>query len=342
MFKAMFLAGNVIALLLSPFSNVHYDITYPFTRTDSVAWSTAAFVEDLGEIGSNSTASGNSIVNDVKHEYKITYVVSINCNNACIIGFAHTTTGYNTSNTTGVIFYNERLQKKPSEMQAYLNISNIGSNSASHSFSSATADASLTITIQLASTTIDRTIIFPAVSEGTMIKSINDELSLWHEDWRLWEAYDAEQKTRQIEMWIFELSAYRQIPVSTMNNIYQDLNNGDPDAAYDKLNQALKDAVQTQTNESAIAETHDDNSRNAFNAAASDEMAITSAQETQFTNAISQIDTSNPIAGLTDLASSANWVKSRFNELTNNNAFGTLLGFSLLLGLALAIVGKIL
>lgn len=38
--------------------------------------------------------------------------------------------------------------------------------------------------------------------------------------------------------------------------------------------------------------------------------------------------------------SSANWVKVQFDNLTNNTPFGSVLGFTLLLGLALLIVGK--
>lgn len=87
---------------------------------------------------------------------------------------------------------------------------------------------------------------------------------------------------------------------------------------------------------------NNDSITNSLNSAASQEQTIAATQESQFNDAIGQINTSNPLAGLTDLANSATWVRNRFNELTTSTAFGTILGFSLLLGLALAIVGRIM
>lgn len=56
------------------------------------------------------------------------------------------------------------------------------------------------------------------------------------------------------------------------------------------------------------------------------------------------IDNINPndfnISGITQLSNAANFVRVQFDNLTKNNPFGTILGFSLFLGLSLLIIGK--
>lgn len=54
------------------------------------------------------------------------------------------------------------------------------------------------------------------------------------------------------------------------------------------------------------------------------------------------IDSSSNIISQNNLVNSANWVKNRFNELTINNPFGDILSFSLIFGLALLLIGRIL
>ncbi len=46
------------------------------------------------------------------------------------------------------------------------------------------------------------------------------------------------------------------------------------------------------------------------------------------------------ISGITQLSNASNFVKVQFDNLTKNNPFGTILGFSLFLGLSLLIIGK--
>lgn len=46
------------------------------------------------------------------------------------------------------------------------------------------------------------------------------------------------------------------------------------------------------------------------------------------------------ISGITQLSNAANFVRVQFDNLTKNNPFGTILGFSLFLGLSLLIIGK--
>ena len=46
------------------------------------------------------------------------------------------------------------------------------------------------------------------------------------------------------------------------------------------------------------------------------------------------------ITGITQLSNAANFVRVQFDNLTKNNPFGTIIGFSLFLGLSLLIIGK--
>lgn len=49
----------------------------------------------------------------------------------------------------------------------------------------------------------------------------------------------------------------------------------------------------------------------------------------------------NNLFGNSKFIASASWVKTQFDTLTNNNAFGYLITFSLVIGLSLVIIGKL-
>lgn len=59
-------------------------------------------------------------------------------------------------------------------------------------------------------------------------------------------------------------------------------------------------------------------------------------------SALNDIDTSlTPSSMGSKFQTSAIWVRTQFNRMTNNTPFGSIMGFSLLLGLSLLIIGKI-
>ena len=60
-------------------------------------------------------------------------------------------------------------------------------------------------------------------------------------------------------------------------------------------------------------------------------------------NALQDIDTNFNIGTNfgSKFISSANWVKTQYDRLTGNTPFGSLISFSLLIGLALLLVGKV-
>lgn len=65
---------------------------------------------------------------------------------------------------------------------------------------------------------------------------------------------------------------------------------------------------------------------------------------TQFNTNLDNVDTTSGtnFVGNNRLIVSSNWVRNRFNEIINNNPMGDLLTFSLLFGLALLLIGRIL
>lgn len=53
------------------------------------------------------------------------------------------------------------------------------------------------------------------------------------------------------------------------------------------------------------------------------------------------LDSNIPTAMGTKFLQSADWVRVQFNRMTDNNPFGSVLGFSLVVGISLLILGKI-
>lgn len=69
--------------------------------------------------------------------------------------------------------------------------------------------------------------------------------------------------------------------------------------------------------------------------------------ETQFTSDfdtnINAIDLTSPtVINGTEFLNSANWVRTRFNEITVGNPFGSIIVFSMIIGLALLLIGRVL
>lgn len=79
-----------------------------------------------------------------------------------------------------------------------------------------------------------------------------------------------------------------------------------------------------------------------LNAASDLESQYFNSVDSQFNNSLDNVTPSSDLISNSNFLNSANWVKIQFDRLTNQNAFGSLLGFSLLLGLALAIIGRVL
>lgn len=63
---------------------------------------------------------------------------------------------------------------------------------------------------------------------------------------------------------------------------------------------------------------------------------------TDFNNNINAIDLNTNITTSNNFVNSANWVVSRFNTLTVNTPFGDLITFSMIIGLTLLLIGRIL
>lgn len=74
------------------------------------------------------------------------------------------------------------------------------------------------------------------------------------------------------------------------------------------------------------------------------EEQLISNAETDLNNNLNTLDIANQnnnLFGNSKFIASASWVKTQFDNLTNNNAFGYMITFSLVIGIALVIIGKL-
>lgn len=125
---------------------------------------------------------------------------------------------------------------------------------------------------------------------------------------------------------------YNSYPVSTDFAIQFGLNN----AILDNLEKIANGTTSSNNSSSSL---NDANSE--FDSTVSDYQQLETGFNDNLDNSMDDIvieDVNN--LGSTFL-SSARWVSSQFNTLTNNTPFGSLLSFSMLIGLALLIIGKV-
>lgn len=84
------------------------------------------------------------------------------------------------------------------------------------------------------------------------------------------------------------------------------------------------------------------NSNNQFNDNANDYMAIEDTFNSDFNDSMNSINTNNNNLNQfgSGFINSAQWVRNQFDTLTENNIYGQILGFSLLVGISLLILGR--
>lgn len=110
-------------------------------------------------------------------------------------------------------------------------------------------------------------------------------------------------------------------------------------------NQLLDDlhiiAQGTQTSQSSASST--DQANDDLVTSSDSLFQFESSQNQNMNNALNQIDTNYDVGNKfgSKFLASADWVRTQFNVLTGNTPFGSVLSFSLLLGLALLIIGKV-
>lgn len=109
-------------------------------------------------------------------------------------------------------------------------------------------------------------------------------------------------------------------------------------------NQLLDDIhkIAEATPETEAAEENLDDQTDLASGAFSQFEGIESDFNDGFTDSLDQITITTPGAMGSKFQASAIWVKTQFDRITNSTPFGSILGFSLLLGLSLLIVGRVL
>lgn len=339
MFNKVISLCNVITLLVFPFSSV-----FPQTRTLSVRWSKSTAVYDLGYNDNVSDVGSILLESTAKHNYSIQITYYINCNSACLLSPVNAAYGYNVDENNIIATRGFVFTGTSDEVKAQISgMAMTGYNTASKLYETGNEVGNVLMEV----TTINNetwsiTVAFPGMTEGTLLKDLSSNINSWHTEWLTWEAYDTEQKIHQINQWIYDMYMRQALPSTITQAVQNALDNSDPDTAYSVITNYYNSQLsETNTAINSNVNNNDANT-NIFNSNASQEQQIASAQESQFDTAINQIDTTNPLANLSDFSNAATWVRAQFDTLTTNNAFGTLLGFTLLLGLALAIVGRIL
>lgn len=111
-------------------------------------------------------------------------------------------------------------------------------------------------------------------------------------------------------------------------------------------NQLLNDVHQiaqgTQQSNSSSSDLEDNASD--FDDVAGDVYNLENSFNTDLNNSLQSIDTSFDVGNTfgSKFLLAADWVRVQFNTITASNPFGTMLSFSLLLGVALLIIGKVL
>lgn len=96
------------------------------------------------------------------------------------------------------------------------------------------------------------------------------------------------------------------------------------------------------TYESSVSSDNLEDSSDDITTSSNQMFTFENTQNTNMNNALQNINTNYDISSFgSSFLSSANWVRQQFDNLTNNTPFGSVLSFSLLLGLALLIIGKV-
>lgn len=289
---------------------------YPLTRNDTMFIRLSYEVYDLG----TTTAAGNT------HNYDVKYDVDIYCSSACSLTSVSSNNGFLQSHVTYT--FSKRIMNITSESLA-LRFS--GMSTAQYFNRVGTYGTFNTVVGHQISITYDNgqtqdiTVYFCAEPIQATLYETNyliDEFSNLY--------------------FLKNFLMDKDVPSSDIQNVTNYLNNGDYSSAVSYVyNYYTTNAVtQNQGNETVVNNynSHETNLQNISN----QEHQFTLGIEDQFENQIQLIDPTNSVIDDVSWQQSAVWVTDKFNRFTNGNAFGSLLGFSLLIGLAMAIIGRVL
>lgn len=330
------LLGLVLSFMIgiTPVSfNNDYDgteITFPFNRTDSVAYTVSYSIDDLGT---------TTPIND-KHTYVISYSIDFYCSSACTYGgsTSQSIKGYNIASNHIHANYNHLK----GEMGSYPLLESLvasgipASGSVTHTgtYADENSVSSFSIPVLLMeNNTVSFIINFPALTEGMLI----DDMLFTLDDFKL--DYELVNKRRLI----YQLVLDKDVDAEYQRRVLQLLNQNDVDGAYNLVNNYYNTYSVTDTQEKETTINNYNTKENTLNNYYNTENNFTNQVETDFNNQTQQLpDVQESIEDLqgTQFLQSANWVTRQFNQLTVGNALGKILTFSLFAGFILALIGR--
>lgn len=321
MLARQFLTLALSALIgFTPINFSYYDgdeIEFPLSRRDSVYWRLSYDIDDLGPLVNNSS----------NHDYGITYNYMIECSSPCRIeipdaaAVAQVSTNYYTFSILGSMY-----NVTPTAMLQVLETGNKGGTvSEGYTYQTQNSVHRMDVTLEHGSGSWVLHVFFSPLNEGNLLSSILHQ-------------------TEELNNWYFlkNFLMDKDVPVSDIQTIKNYIDNGDYSSAIQYVeNYYISNAVnQNTTNENVVNnyDTHETNLQTVSN----QEHQFTVGIENQFENQIRLLDPTNSVIDNVSWQQSAVWVTDKFNRFTNGNAFGSLLGFSLLIGFAMAIIGRVL
>lgn len=332
------LCGLVFSGLLSisPVSN-YQDITYPFTRNNQVYYRTTYTVSDLGyaeNVDLATISQGLSAqYQNAKHNFIVNYTIHVYCNAAC--SYPNISAGaHNVSDNEIEIYYMSRQSGVTlSQLNSYLDGTvTHGSFSSSYTYTNANSVGSVDISITVGTYSTVLTIRFPAENNYNLLRSIAYNL----------EDFKSDYEIVNYKNIIYRLVLNKDVPSDVKQTVLNYVNNGDYSSAVTYINNYYNssEVSNTEYNETII-NTYKGKEKD-LNTVVSNENNFTIGIENNFKNQILDLNPDNSVITNTNFQQAAVWVTDKFNRFTNNNAFGSLLGFSLLIGFALALIGRVL
>lgn len=300
------------------------EIEFPFTRTNEIRWRISWDIDDLGAI-----AIGSSM-----HDYVINYQADIYCSSACSVVQAPNY-GYNLTDTHIVWYWYARVNNQTPDqlLQSLTGFNATGMQRGQSTYRSADDYANTTLGLEYPNNgMVNLVISIPALTEGTVVAGIHYVL----DDFKL--DYELVNKKRLIYQLVLDKDMDSEYQQRVLNLLRQN----DIDAAYNLVENYYYDNAVSQTvnNENIVNNYY--TTQTDLNTIYNQEHQFTVGIENQFENQIQLLDPTNSVIDNVSWQQSAVWVTDKFNRFTNGNAFGSLLGFSLLIGFAMAIIGRVL
>ena len=314
------LLGIVLSTLLTVIPiNYDLDVDYTFPRHVqlSVSWQISYTIDDLGPLTPSNSA----------HDYIINYHVNFYCNHACTLNSIPSNKPGDYDLTQERIFTVRTSNKTPEAMISYMNGIATGGSSGlhDHEFQSISELYGITVNLHFAHGDTTTKVYFSPIGDIDVLREID---------------YKVDEFSNLYFLQNFLMN--KDVPSTDIQTVTNYLNNGDYSSAVNYIyNYYTTNSVSTNEDNETVVNNYESKETN-FQTLFNTENTFSNQVETDFNNRMNNIDLTTTLPSQQSFIRSANWVTTQFNRLTNNNAFGQLLGFSLVIGLLLALIGRFL